>query len=593
MVLSLSITAFATGTGGSATGKGSITIKNTLVGGKYEIYKIFNASYGDKYNEDGSLAVSYTIKLDEPGCKTLFGEDGKTPNEYFTYNTQSGAVSKKEGKTDAEVIQYLTELVKGGVFGTAVATVDGTGHAVKVDNLPYGYYMVYKDANSLVTVDSNTPDAVVVDKNQHPGNILKEVESNGTYTNKNTANIGDEVHYMISFDATNANGSHQIRYYQVHDEKGTGLWADFNSIGVKLIHGDGENEQTIELKKGYYLNMAGANGESTWTTLGNWEDYTGTDEDKIHNADWYLVHLDTDAFRITIPWQEGHSIKEENGVYTIVYNEDGDFKYPSVVKSVITYSAAVEPGATLGGGSGTNLNNKARVSWTCAQDSHTTDFSEVVTETFGIGLLKDDAKTNENLAGAKFRLFDSNGNAVNVVPTKIDGVYMVDNAPDNHDRNAYARMDTPRELAGEARLKEYLGDDYANKHDNLVVSQLNGKVVVLGLKEGTYTLKEVEAPPSYNPLTEDVDVVVNGTNIEAFKVFADSNGKVANIQAAEGAYTENAYRVSTVNVQNSKGVELPSTGGEGAVLMITIGAVLACAFAVLLITQKKMSIYKD
>jgi len=180
-----------------------------------------------------------------------------------------------------------------------------------------------------------------------------------------------------------------------------------------------------------------------------------------------------------------------------------------------------------------------------------------------------------------------------VVPTKIDGVYMVDNAPDNHDRNAYARMDTPRELAGEARLKEYLGDDYANKHDNLVVSQLNGKVVVLGLKEGTYTLKEVEAPPSYNPLTEDVDVVVNGTNIEAFKVFADSNGKVANIQAAEGAYTENAYRVSTVNVQNSKGVELPSTGGEGAVLMITIGAVLACAFAVLLITQKKMSIYKD
>ena len=48
-----------------------------------------------------------------------------------------------------------------------------------------------------------------------------------------------------------------------------------------------------------------------------------------------------------------------------------------------------------------------------------------------------------------------------------------------------------------------------------------------------------------------------------------------------------------INIANNSGVELPSTGGEGTMLMITIGTMIAMAFAVLLITHKKMSIYHD
>ena len=43
------------------------------------------------------------------------------------------------------------------------------------------------------------------------------------------------------------------------------------------------------------------------------------------------------------------------------------------------------------------------------------------------------------------------------------------------------------------------------EQDNLVVSQVNGKLVILGLKEGTYYLKEVEAPAGYNALTQPVE----------------------------------------------------------------------------------------
>jgi LPXTG-motif cell wall-anchored protein len=48
-----------------------------------------------------------------------------------------------------------------------------------------------------------------------------------------------------------------------------------------------------------------------------------------------------------------------------------------------------------------------------------------------------------------------------------------------------------------------------------------------------------------------------------------------------------------LNIENNSGVELPSTGGVGTMMMITFGTLVAIAFAVLLITQKKMSVYHD
>ena len=48
-----------------------------------------------------------------------------------------------------------------------------------------------------------------------------------------------------------------------------------------------------------------------------------------------------------------------------------------------------------------------------------------------------------------------------------------------------------------------------------------------------------------------------------------------------------------LNIANNKGVELPSTGGKGTMMLLTFGTMVAVAFAVLMITQKKMSIYND
>jgi LPXTG-motif cell wall-anchored protein len=76
-------------------------------------------------------------------------------------------------------------------------------------------------------------------------------------------------------------------------------------------------------------------------------------------------------------------------------------------------------------------------------------------------------------------------------------------------------------------------------------------------------------------------------------VIADPNGNVVDAQTATGDQVRHTYTATSTIVENSKGVELPSTGGEGTMMLITFGSIVAMAFAVLLITHKKMSIYHD
>ena len=70
-------------------------------------------------------------------------------------------------------------------------------------------------------------------------------------------------------------------------------------------------------------------------------------------------------------------------------------------------------------------------------------------------------------------------------------------------------------------------------------------------------------------------------------------GEVIDSQTAVDGYTMYSFVATNAVVENSKGIELPSTGGEGTMMMITFGSMIAMAFAVLLITHKKMSIYQD
>ena len=580
MLLSLSVTAFAADT------DGSITITNATINETYAVYKIFDASIS-KDNAGATNAVSYSIKTDNQLFAALFGADGTAGNTYFVYNANTGSVTKKENVNDAELIKYLTDLVAAGTYTTATTPIKATGDEVKFDNLPFGYYLITSTLGATVTINSNTPDVSVIDKNQKPGGDFEKYVQDGVdedgnpiWAESNSANIGDKITYKISFEATNYDGDKKIKFYSINDEKGDAIWAEFNSFEVYV---DG-----VKLDRGYYLAQGGDNTDN-WEFLGDWSAIPENERD-VNDAEWYLVHLDYDKFRISIPWLEGHSVEEANNSQTLKFPENADSKFDSPVVVEVIYDAVVEANAAIGDTTHGNRYNKAYASWTSENESGSTKPEEVVTHVYGIGLLKDDIATGVNLAGAKFRIYrDAECTIpVYVIPTKIAGVYVIDSLGTALDAVSGAEKETTRETYA-AYLADYLGE---NTQDNYVVSQVNGKLAILGLKEGSYFLKEVEAPSGYNALTQPVEIKA-GEGTSPFIIYADANGNVADIQQADATYTENRYDITSTVVHNSKGIVLPSTGGIGTFLFITIGALVAIGFVVFLITHKKMSVYTD
>ena len=597
LVLSLSVTAFAT------ENTGSITITNATIDETYTVYKIFDASIKLAADGETAEAVSYTITPDNQFFEELFGADGKTDNTFFVYNANTGSVAKKEGVNDTELIAYLTEMVKNGSYQAETAPIKATSDEVKLEDLPYGYYLITSTLGATVTINSNTPDVEVIDKNQEPGSDFDKqvqvgVDENGDpiWEDANSANIGDKITYQISFTATNYDGDKKIKHYMVHDEKGDAIWAEFNSIQV-FVGG-------VELPRGYYLSQGGDPDNGTWLWLGDhddtctdgWNDIPEAQRDR-NDAQWYLVHLGYDQFRVTIPWLENHELKDvadaDGNVtsYSLSYPADADSKFDSPAQVVVTYDAVLEPGASIGSTTHGNRFNKAHATWTSENETGSTPPDEVVTYVYGIGLLKDDSATGQNLAGAKFRIYKDKECTipVYVIPTNIKGVYIVDSKGTPSETVTGSAMLDARETYA-AYLDGYLADGV--EQDNYVVSQVNGKLAILGLEAGTYYLLEVEAPAGYNALTLPVEIKA-GEGTRSFNIFADANGNVADIQQTDGVHTEKIYDLTHTVVHNSKGTELPSTGGEGTFWLITIGTLLAICFAVFLITHKKMSVYTD
>ena len=605
LVFSLSVTAFAN------TGTGSITITNATKDHTYKLYKIFDAAYDENAEDtdgDGTLdTVSYSLSetvkdendvdVANPIYTYMFtGEDaivddenGTISNAYFTYVIATGLVSRnKTATSDEAIFTYLATMVRAlDANGTlCLETKVADSKTVAFDKLSYGYYLIDKGTGTAVTITSNTPDVDVIDKNQKPGSgfdkFIKDAE--GNWVKDTSSSVGDVVDFKVEFTATNYDGEKQIKYYTIADTKGNALWVEFDKIEVWV--------NDTKLERGHYHGIEGTHATGEWTWLGDWTGYEKTAD----NAQWYLVHRGFDAFDIVIPWMDNYHFNGTTNDFELTYGENAKSIYPSPVDVVVKYEASVEPGAHIGAAPNEpNLFNTADLSWTHDTTDGPDDPSTTTVTTYALGLNKVDADNGARLADAVFTVWRDKActsDPVHVIPTDIKGVYILD------DLNTIVSgefRETSREKYKDY-LEAYLGENWETTQKNEVTSQVNGKLVILGLEAGTYYLKEEKAPNGYNLLPAPHEVTVGVTNNSFFVVYdndGEGKGNVIDAETAGEGYNRINYTATSTTVENSRGVELPSTGGKGTMMMITIGTMIAMAFAVLLITQKKMTIYHD
>lgn len=180
-------------------------------------------------------------------------------------------------------------------------------------------------------------------------------------------------------------------------------------------------------------------------------------------------------------------------------------------------------------------------------ETTTTTPSEAKTPTYPLNINKIKAgTTDDRLAGAKFSLYNSESDATSdtnaIKVTGSNGNYVVDPAS------------TTTEFES---VKSIEGKGY-NLHVN-------------GLAAGTYYLVETEAPAGYNKLTAPIKVTITKTGDTEWTISKDG--------------TEETDKI--IDVENSTGSMLPSTGGMGTIAFTVVAALLVLGVAVSFIRDRK------
>lgn len=110
--------------------------------------------------------------------------------------------------------------------------------------------------------------------------------------------------------------------------------------------------------------------------------------------------------------------------------------------------------------------------------------------------------------------------------------------------------------------------EWVDKADaDVFETTMDGKASINGLKDGSYELYEIEAPKGYNPLKDPVNITINGK---------DSSGTI---------HVDNL--TVSLNIGNSKGALLPSTGGIGTTIFYVLGGILVLGAAVVLVVRRR------
>lgn len=524
MILSMSMTAFAAEDATRLTGTGKLTVNNTVAGKTLDLYQIFTATKsGDNvaYTLNSAYEGFFKNNTRISGSESLKGE-ALSEAAYNYVKDQVGKDGSNGAAFAKDILGWI--LSASGETKTAVEathkTVETTADTTVIDNLAYGYYVVYpvgatdtstapgnetvKSVASLVSVTGT--DATVNMKSNYP-TVVKKVNDK----NADDVNIGDTVTYTLTSKVPDMTG-YTSYVFNFKDTLAKGL--TFGSItSVKI------GDVTIN------ADTDGTKAENTYTlTTKNNED--GTTEIKI----------EMNKFLASNANKAGQEIKV---TYTATLNKDAVTGFdPNTNKATVEYSN--KPGTEGKGESEPSI-----------VDVHTFDFTIFKYYTTN----SEGTETKNPLKGAEFELYKAN--AEGTAADEQAKINIVD------EENGVYRQAT----AEEAKATDFTSAK--------IVSDADGKVLVKGLDAGTYYLRETKAPEGYNKLLSDITVVIKAHydeitgKLKSYSVDYTYNGKTTN-----GTAITDKDNHPEVAVENKTGAQLPSTGSKGALMVTLAGIVL-------------------
>lgn len=228
MVCAMAIPAFA-----APAANGSITVKNTVAGKTYKIYKILDLETNGT-GEDESTYTAFKYKA-TPEWKSFVG------SSTYLKSDADGYVTWKDTDENADDVKAFSKLAKEHaetLSSVQTKTADSTG-SVTFTGLELGYYLITSNVDTsndaLCMLSTTKPSVTVQEKNGAPS-VEKEVKENSTqnWGKVNDANIGDIVEFKTTINVTDGDP----KGYILHDTMSTGLALNKESIKVARKNGD-------------------------------------------------------------------------------------------------------------------------------------------------------------------------------------------------------------------------------------------------------------------------------------------------------------------------------------------------------------------
>lgn len=497
-VASISMVLALTITGVKAADTYSITIDNSATGHTYEAYQIFTGDLSEKKLSN----IVWGSGVNTAGQTAL-------QNKYDTAETKSAA-GVAEALTKDNAVQFAKDAA-GYLTTTKVeSTYSEINKNYTISELAAGYYLVKDKDSSLSSKD----DAYT--------SYILQVVGNTKVTPKSAKPTVDK---------------------QVHDETDDAEAGAIDGWGESADHAINESFQ--------FKLIADLPADTNFNAYDKYEvKFTDTMSDGVTFES--IDSVTVDDVSLTAGQYTATATAGQAGVSWTLTIDDiksiDDVDLTDGADIVVIYNAHLNEKAQVNHESGTTTNkNKVYLEYSNNPNASGADELGKTPEdivwvfTYEVDNKKVDANSNDPLADAGFRLYDSIGE------TEIKLIY-------DNEISAYR----PVKL-----------DEIAEE----MISASNGVFNIKGLDAGTYVLKETTVPEGYNKCA-DTTITISAEHDEA------TDGTSATTTLLSNSNVTN-------RIENKKGSTLPETGGMGTTVFYALGAVLVVGAAYVVLKRRK------